>query len=365
MKGCNARISTVFLIILLLLALVSQAASEVSLRGDFVELIESTKRLAGPVLDVKDKAKLLTLTNASFARMSGDETIQILDLIQERIGCSLGSKNLILLRSEPNRPLYFLFFNREKGKVAYIDVNPDLNWRGISKEEVGKIFSKVTLMDITTEDILKSPSEWEKRFKEKVFGGQEFRLISIFSLWAEGLPQEVIKAAEIHDHICPGLLSGYYIAKFILDEIPPQEEMGYFVIGSPVWCKDDLIQSYLNTTPGKRNMVVLPISDKEREHLKDKNASGIFFQFHRKSGGGKILVPGFDWKRLEAEAQVKREGLPWLWRLRLALFMVRNLNDYRKYVYVIKKMEMEKDEKPENYISFGMNPWKKVGLWIE
>ena len=365
MKKHKGKFAIGFLFLFLLFYIVPQASSEIPLRGDFVELIETVKRLSGPVLDVKDKVNLLTVTNASFAKPGSDETIGILDLIHERIGCSLGRKNLILLRSEPSKPLYFFLFNREKGKATYLEVNPKLNLKDFREKDADDVFSKVTIMEIGAEDILKNPAEWEKRFKEKVFGEQEFRLISISFLWMEELPQELIKAAEIHDHICPGLLSGYFIVKFVLEEIPPREGMDYFVIGSPVWCKDDMIQSMLNTTPGKRNFVVLPITDKEKEHLKDKNVAGIFLQFDRKDGGGKGLVVGFDWDKLQGDAGVKREGFPWEWRLRLALYMARHLKDYQKYVYVMKKVDMEKGERPETYFSLGMNPWKKVGLWIE
>lgn len=354
----------IFLFGVLLIPLKNQTLAENASTPEFFRLIEEVKSEAGEILAVKEKKNLLTVTNASYVRVGGGETISLLDAIYERLGCSFGGRNLILLRSGPLHPLYLFFFNREKEKAAYFEINPRLNLKNLTgkKEE---IFLRIMLTDLGREDLLKNPAHWEKRFKEKIFGGNETRLISVSLLWMEGLSQELLKAMEIHDHLCPGLLSGYFIVKFLLEEIPPREEMDYFVIASPVWCKEDMMQSYLNTTPGKRSMVVLPLSDKELERLKDKNAAGIFIQFNRKSGEGKILVPGFDWKRLETEAEVKREGLPWLWRLKLSLFMARNLNYYEKYIYVIKKMDMAKGEKPENYFSVGLNPWKKIGLWIE
>ncbi len=355
----------IFLFFSFLFPLRSQALTGIGSAQEFHVMIEKVDREAGGVLEVIEKRNLLTVTNASLVRVGGEESLSLLDTINERLGCSIGRRNLILLRSEPHYPLYLFFFNREKEKAAYFEINSKLVLRNLKTKGKEEIFSRMMIMDLVREDLLQNPTHWEKRFKENIFGGNETRLISVSFLWMEGLPQEILKAMEIHDHLCPGLLSGYLIIKFILDEIPPQEGMDYFYIGSPVWCKEDMIQSYLNTTPGKRNMVVLPLSDKERERLKDKNAAGIFFQFHKESGGGKILVPGFEWKKLEADARVNREGLPWLWRLRLALFMAKNLNEYKKYLYIIKKLEMEKGERLENYFSLGLNPWRKIGLWIE
>lgn len=341
------------------------ASGASSFSQSFSILIEKVRLQAIEVLDVKEKINLLTVTNASFARVGGEETLSILDSIYEQLRCSQGRGNLILLRSEPQHPLYLYFFNREKEKAAYFEIHSKLGLENLENKKQEEIFSRMIVTDLSREELFKNPFRWEKRFKEKIFGGNEARLISISFLWMERLPQEILKAIELHDHLCPGLLSGYSITKFVLYELPPKESMDYFVIGSPVWCKDDLIQSMLNTTSGKRNFMVLPITDKEKEHLKDKNVAGIFLQFDRKGGGGKGLVVGFDWKKLEEEAGMRREGFPWEWRLRLALYMARHLKDYQKYVYVIKKFDMEKGEKPETYFSIGMNPWKKVGLWIE
>ncbi|MGQ9509610.1 MAG: FmdE family protein [Thermodesulfobacteriota bacterium] len=336
---------------------------ENSLEQEWFKLVERVMILAGEIMEVKDKSSLLTLTNASFVKLGKEETLPLLDVIYEKVGCSLGKKNLILLRSSPNRSLYLFFFNREKGRIAYFEIHPSLSLRNLDGKREEDIFSKMTLLDFQWEEILRKPSEWEKRFKEKFFGEIESRLISIAILWIEGLPQEVMRAVELHDHLCPGLLSGYYITKFVLDELTPMEGMDYFVIGSPVWCKDDMVQSMLNTTPGKRNFVVLPLTEKEKEHLKDQNVTGIFLQFNKKSGGGKGLVVGFDWKRLEKDAGFDRERFPGTWRLWLALYMTRHLNDYLKYIYVIKKFDIEKGEKPENYFSVKLNPWEKIGLW--
>lgn len=356
---------SIILLPIFLVPLKSQAISERGSNQEILTLIEKIKREASEVLEVRQKENLLTVTNASFVRLGVEETLPLLDLLYEQLGCSFGRKNLILLRSNLLHPFYLFFFNREKEKAGYVELNPKLTLKNLESRRQEEIFSRIMVTDLGREDLLKNPALWDKRFKEKVFGGNETRLVSVSFLWMEGLPQEILKAMELHDHLCPGLLSGYFIVKFVLEEIPPQEEMDYFVIGSPVWCKEDLIQSYLNATPGKRNMVILALSDKEREHLKDKNAAGIFFQFRRKSGGGKILVPGFDWKRLEEDAGVKREGLPWLWRLKLSLFMARHLGEYKKYVYSIKKGEMEQGETLEDYFSIGLNPWKRIGLWID
>jgi len=363
MGGAKSQVSAALVFTMMLSSQV-QSAEGPSWPEMFWHLLKRARELAGQVLEVKGRGNLLAITNASFARVRGEETISLLDLIQQQTGCSQGAKNLIALRSAPDRPLYLFFFNREREEAAYLELKPEVDWREWMGEDRGEIFSRVTLAELPVEDILADPAKWEKRFQaEKMFGGDEIRLASISLLWREGLPQELIKALEIHDHICPGLLSGYFLVRFLLDQLSPHRDADYFVVSSPVWCKDDLVQSVLNVTVGKENLIVFPLSDSEKEHLADPNAAGIFFQRHRRMGGAKGIVLGFDWRRMAEDARLEGDWYSWGSRLRLALFMARHREEYARYVYTIKRLQLEPGEELKGYFPMGDNPWKRVGLW--
>lgn len=352
--------------ILIVLTLIGTfSVSRADIFKEYSILVDKMKVVAGDNLLVQDKNNLLVITNASFASINGNETVYVLDVISDKLGCGIGRKNLLLLRSSPSQPLYMFFFNKEKKRAGYLELSSKLDLKALMNLKPEEIFLKAKFFDLPWEEIIKAPQGWEKRLKDNGLGFNEFKFVSVALLWTLGLPQEVIKAIEIHDHLCPGVLSGYFVVKLILSELPPKEDSSYVWVASPAWCKEDLILSMLNTTPGKRNIFLFSIPEENKGKLKDKNAAGIIFQSSRKGDGGKGLVVGFNWEKLRADAGVSAELPRWEGGLITATFMLRNAKDYQKYAYVIKKFELGKGEKPSDYVDMGTNPWKKLGLWLE
>ena len=79
-----------------------------------------------------------------------------------------------------------------------------------------------------------------------------FTLASMANVWAKGGPYDFLKSAELHNHICPGLTSGYLMAHYILDHFPLKDGERYTVVACPVWCKEDAFQVVMDCTPGKK-----------------------------------------------------------------------------------------------------------------
>ena len=53
--------------------------------------------------------------------------------------------------------------------------------------------------------------------------GNEFSLIGLSNVWAKGVPYDFMNAAAFHDHLCPGVTSGYMIIKYV-EKKPPDHE---------------------------------------------------------------------------------------------------------------------------------------------
>lgn len=68
---------------------------------------------------------------------------------------------------------------------------------------------------------------------QKTFGPDAFSLTSILFGWALGAPWGLLKAAELHDHLCPGLISGYLLMNFIRERYPLEEGKSYLFIACP------------------------------------------------------------------------------------------------------------------------------------
>jgi len=210
---------------------------------------------------------------------------------------------------------------------------------------------------------------FDKLSKEKLMGGNEFRLLMITSLWVKGIPMEMRNSISFHDHFCPGVTSGFYIVEFLNNDFPLAKDESYYVIASPQWCKDDAIQTILNTTAGKRSLAVIPLNDADKKCLSEqaKNAAGIYFKHNRTQKTSTGVVLAFDWDKIRTDAGIKpaQQKTPTAETVRLAGFMFENLKNYKKYVTVIKGLSLKDGETPEDYARVGVNPWKKLGLWNE
>jgi len=65
--------------------------------------------------------KILVITNAGFVRIDGIESPPALDAVSKITGASIGSGSLISLHSAPQRPLFFFFYNPNKGDSLYLE----------------------------------------------------------------------------------------------------------------------------------------------------------------------------------------------------------------------------------------------------
>ncbi len=56
---------------------------------------------------------------------------------------------------------------------------------------------------------------WNEYFESKKLGGDEFSIITIATVWSfyPNVTRYMINAIELHNHVCPGLISGYFVSR--------------------------------------------------------------------------------------------------------------------------------------------------------
>ncbi|CQR70188.1 FmdE, Molybdenum formylmethanofuran dehydrogenase operon [Sporomusa ovata DSM 2662] len=324
-----------------------------------------------------DAKNLLVVTNAGYAKVDDQSSAPCLDALTAVTGCTVGKGNLLTVHSAAFTPLYFFVYDSLSGRAAYLEVDKNTKIGGTSFTQMldkKDLFAYQAVETIMASKLIANPEIWDKKLKNRIFNGREFSLVSIANLWTDKAPADLMQAALFHDHFCPGVTAGYYLAKFLLDKYPLADNQSYHIIASPAWCKDDALQVMLNCTVGKGNMVVYPLADTDKQYLlpEAKDAAGInfvkntgiYFMYNKKAKTGKGVVLGFDWDKLCKESGISfgRE-YPWRDNLQCDLWMNRHSNDYARYVTVIKEFELEQGSAPGDYIGPSINPWKKLDLW--
>jgi len=202
-------------------------------------------------------------------------------------------------------------------------------------------------------------NEYKGKFDSKVFGGNEFRIITIANAIAAGAPPDAVRAFEFHDHYCPGVASGILIARYLKAHFPPGKS-GYFVHAVDPWCKEDALLVLLNATPGKRGYAVsYPTkADKARRVPEAKNASTIVYRQDGQTMRWEGEVLGFEW----AETSCRKTGNGIIDRLRTDLWYLERMEKPENFVKVIKRFELPDGVSPGYWARPGVDPLKMLGL---
>ncbi|RLG19173.1 hypothetical protein DRN63_00095 [Nanoarchaeota archaeon] len=299
----------------------------------------------------KGDPNLLVLTNAGYSTIESEETVLAIDGVSDSTGCTIGKENLILVHNNELKPLWFAFFRKDTGDCVYIEYSPE---EYISKG------------NIKAELLLNNPEEWQKKMKSKVFHGNEFSIVTISSLWAIGAPYHLLKSAEFHNHICPGLISGYMIAKYLEKNLPLRKGEKYQIIASPPWCKDDAIQIMLDSTVGKRGMSVKQLSKLQQKSL--PNFAGIYIRTSKTYGEGDAAVLKFDWDKAAKLCDVNRsyfkdfKSYKWWWaRLKMNICLMSYLDKPEEFVSTVKTFHLSADQHYKLHTA-GVNPYEELGF---
>ena len=335
----------------------------------------------------KGDPNVLVLTDAGYVPKIGEYTTEkALDGIMMTSGASRGKGNLVNLHKPYNASLWFAFFHKKSKDCVYLEVKSDILKIYLDKEKTDKsaalrefiklsdkkIFTKIAKENIDADRLLSNPEVWQEKMDAEVFGGNEFSLFTISNLWAMGLPNDFLKVAELHDHICPGLTSGYLIAEYLKKNLPslaPRYE--YTVIAIPPWCKDDALIIIFETNVGHKRLFVKNLTKEQRKRLtkEARNVANIVIRWERGAKKGDGLVVAFDWDKAFKECKIEKTWLKdfttyrwWYVRLKMDLWMMDYLNKPEALVTTIKSFTINSLAEIEKLTVAGVNPLVELGI---
>ncbi|MDQ1262148.1 MAG: hypothetical protein QG575_1329 [Euryarchaeota archaeon] len=320
----------------------------------------------------KGDANILALTNAGHAIVDGQTTEGALKGVMEESGCNLGDGNLFQVLRPYYKPLWFYFFNKNSGGALFLQVNSKA--MNMSSEDfralpTDQIFSIVSKANVDLEYMLNHTDESNATFDKKAFAGNEFTLVGMSNVWAEpNATFDFLQYTAFHDHLCPGVTSGYMLAKFVENKLPINNitTESYKVIACPQWCKDDLLQMRWDATPGKSGMFVMALTDTEKKALNAKynqsDVAGIYIRWNETAKEGDALVLGFNWTRArELDGSAGFKGPSWAPKLIEDIGLMEYWNQPQSVVSIIKEFKVDAG-KLAQLQNAGMHPLKVAGV---
>jgi len=170
-----------------------------------------------------------------------------------------------------------------------------------------------------------------------------FSVVTISLVWSLGAPPDLLLAAEFHNHICPGLLSGYFIYRYLDEKGLIGHGGEIYVVAEPVWCKDDLYAVLFDATPGKRRITVklMPRSEVDQlmKMLGADPAGAIIVSTHHKEIN-KVIVVAFNFTKVHKLAHIPPALYHgWGWWVRKLLedvAMIKALKNPSEFVKIVK-----------------------------
>lgn len=241
-----------------------------------------------------DKAEFMVLTNAGYGQVGGKTTEAYLDLLTDTTGRTPGTRTLLAVNSPCYEPLWFAFVNGETKDLVFIKSGP----QGFARQA----------FNIAPERIFK-PEAWAAAAKGPV-GKRMFSVVSISLSWAEGASWQMLKAAELHDHFCPGLNAGFIVKALMDKELPLGAGDRYVFVGAPPICAMDALQSAYACTMGKKGAFSMMVPRAAKRAAKNGVAPIIIaMRVNAKKNVCDGIVIGLDWSKLGSATGVSPKDL--------------------------------------------------------
>lgn len=304
------------------------------------ELGSRAARIAMQELDVeKGNTSLLILTDAGHAIVEGETTQAAIKGLSTESGNSIGDGNLFQVLRAHFKPLWFYFFDKSNGEAVYMQVENEAlksSPEAFAALPDDEVFSKISRAFVDIDYLEEHTDEGNLTFNNKSFNSNEGSLIAISNVWARGGSFDFIQATCFHDHLCPGVTSGLFLAKYVEEKLPiTNSSESYKVISCPNWCKDDLLQMRWDATPGKSGMFAMALTDTEKKAV--PGVAGIFIRWNATTNKGDALVLAYN----SSSVQSGWTGPAWGSKIASSVALMDYTDKPESFVSTIKEFEVD------------------------
>lgn len=309
----------------------------------------------------KGDANVLILTSAGHAIVDSQTTQAAIKGLTAESGNSIGDANLFQVLRPYWKPVWFYFFNKATGEAVFMQadglaLNKSLDeFKALTDDQV---FSRVSKANVDIDYLQNHTDEGNVTFNDKAFNGNEFSLAGISNVWARGGSFDFLQSTCFHDHLCPGVTSGLFLAKYVEEKLPINNVSAesYKVIACPQWCKDDLLQMRWDATPGKSGMFVMALTDAEKKAV--PNIAGIYIRWNDTAKYGDALALAYNFSAVQLP---QWNGPAWGSKLYQDIVLMDYVDKPETFISVIKEFDVDA-AKLANLQNAGMHPLKVAGV---
>jgi formylmethanofuran dehydrogenase subunit E-like metal-binding protein len=305
-------------------------------------------------------ANVLVLTSAGHAIVGGQTTQAAIKGLTAESGNSVGDANLFQVLRPHWKPVWFYFFDKATGEAVFMQADSQALNKSLDEFKAlpnDQVFSRVSRANVDIEYLANHTDEGNETFNKKAFNGNEGSLAAISNVWARGGSFDFIQATCFHDHLCPGVTSGLFLAKYVEEKLPITNisTESYKVISCPNWCKDDLLQMRWDATPGKSGMFVMALTDTEKKAV--PGVAGIFIRWNDTAKEGDALVLAYN----SSSVKSGWKGPDWGSKMATSVALMDYVDSPEDFVSTIKEFKVDASTLAQMQ-NAGMHPLKVAGV---
>ncbi len=237
----------------------------------------------------------MVVTNAGYGNLDGKSSEAMIDAISAGTGCTPGKRTLLTVHTPCNEPFWATVINTDTFKAIFLQSSKD----GLKKTE----------LNLSPKTVL-TPQGWLKA-RSTDAGKRLFSIVSIAYAAKAGASWDMLRAAELHDHFCPGLNAGFLVRSYMEKAYPLGKGDKYVFVGAPPICAMDALQSIFGTTVGKRGTYAMDVAPKVNGAIASNGAKPVIIAMRVNTEKNKTdgVIIGFDFDRISDKTGVRTADL--------------------------------------------------------
>ena len=293
-------------------------------------------------IDVQPESRqLLVVTNGPYLHQQDVSGLIHVRAIEKTTGATVGSGNLLFFWRDKSYPLLVMLFNKQDGKSVVI-------------KQRGVVFHSEAL-DLSWEKV-NQPQFWAEAVTYE--SGRDLKaMVPLAHAWANGVPYEYMKLAELHGDLCPGVTAGYLMVKFLEKEFPLEYGERYIIVATPSYCKDDAFQLLLGSTSGKKRLVASQLNEEQKKNITVSNPAGIVIVWSPSTRTGKGLALSFNFADVRELVPTGKDSPKPI----VTMSLFKRFAQPEQFVKVAAKFEVD-NTLYKKILEAGVNPYELVGL---
>lgn len=238
----------------------------------------------------KDMPNLMVLTSAGYVLINEQSTEACWDGLFEELGFRLCRKTLLPHHKPLWTPLFFNFaLQLDDGSLMSIYMRYN---EKDGSFYVGE-FNESHTYNINISVLNSSLSG--KINKNVYIDGNYFGIQSISNAWNGAPAFDQLITFLFHNHACPGVQPGFFIADYIQENFPLNENQSYIYIANEQYCKEDSIEYMLDLSPGLGNYMVQKLTSDEYKGKNDLDEEGILIIWDSANNIGQAVSISYQW----------------------------------------------------------------------